>query len=161
VLAVAAIGIPPLHDRGTPRSSWPLAAYASTLSTTLSAQLCIAAAACGALAGPASALSRFGAHPGPALPRWSAALLPLLGMALAARLESRMPNALWLPRAAVVLALVGNVLGSRPLLALSLGVMFAASPAAVARGAGEMERPVASSLAWSALIAGAALGAVL
>jgi hypothetical protein len=82
-------------------------------------------------------------------------------MALAARLESRMPNALWLPRAAVVLALVGNVLGSRPLLALSLGVMFAASPAAVARGAGEMERPVASSLAWSALIAGAALGAVL
>ena len=45
-----------------------------------------------------------------------------------------------------------------PLGLLAMGIMFAAIPAAVARGAGEMERPVVSSLAWSALIAGAAIG---
>jgi hypothetical protein len=39
--------------------------------------------------------------------------------------------------------------------------MFSAVPATVARGAGEMERPLASSLAWMALTAGAALGAVI
>jgi hypothetical protein len=42
-----------------------------------------------------------------------------------------------------------------------MGAIFAAIPAAVARGAGELERPLVSSLAWSALIAGAALAAVI
>ena len=70
-----------------------------------------------------------------------------------------MPNAAWLPRLALVLALAG--LFWAPLGLFALGAMFAAIPAAVVGGVGEMERPLVSSLAWSALIAGAALGAVL
>jgi hypothetical protein len=70
-----------------------------------------------------------------------------------------MPNAVVLPRVAALAAAVGWVYP--PLRLLGLGIMFAALPAAVARGAGEMERPIASSLAWSALAAGAAVGAVL
>jgi hypothetical protein len=42
-----------------------------------------------------------------------------------------------------------------------MGTLLAAVPASVARGAGEMDRPLASSLAWSALALGAAVGAVL
>jgi len=155
-LGVAAVGISPLRDRGTPRSSWPLRSYAEALRTPLAMQLCVAALACGLLAGPGSALFGFAAPLGR---RWVAVLLPLLGMALAARVEPRMPNALWLPRASVLIAAAGLLLPTlRP---LALGMMFAAIPAGVARGAGEMERPLVSSLAWSAFIAGAAIGAVL
>jgi hypothetical protein len=115
------------------------------------------------LAAPGTALRLQEVHIGVhfAVPRWVAALLPLAGMWLAARLEPRMPNALWLPRAAVLLGLAGALSGMVPLLALAMGVIFGAIPAAVARGAGEMERPIASSLAWSALFLGAAVGAVL
>ena len=70
-----------------------------------------------------------------------------------------MPNAVWLPRLALLLAAAGVLWPGLRLVAR--GAMFAAVPAAVARGAGEMERPLASSLAWSALLAGAAAGAVL
>src|SRR5205085_7332662 len=39
-----------------------------------------------------------------------------------------------------------------------LGAFCSVVPAAVARGAGEMERPIASSWAWSALALGAGVG---
>lgn len=146
-LVVAAAGIPQLHHRGTPRSSWPLGSYLAVARTPLASQLAALAFACGLCAPPFSA------------PRWMALVLPIAGMALAARLEPRLPNAIWLPRVALGLSLAGFVL--TPLRFLGLGMMFAAIPASVARGAGEMERPLASSLAWSALIAGAACAAVL
>jgi hypothetical protein len=44
-----------------------------------------------------------------------------------------------------------------PLGPLALGAAATLLPASVARGAGEMERPVASSLAWMALALGAGL----
>src|SRR5207249_1217511 len=81
---------------------------------------------------------------------------PILGMVAAARMEPWMPNAMALPRIAALVAVAGRIAGWPPLALLGAGAMFAAIPAAVVRGAGEMERPVASSLAWSALIAGAA-----
>jgi hypothetical protein len=146
-LLAGSVGIPDLHDRGTPRSSWPAAAYRHTLRTDLGLQLTALAFACGLL------------FHRPQGPEWLFLVLPPAGMALAARLEPRMANALRLPRAAGLIAAAGLLLP--PLRLLALGVMFAAIPAAVARGAGEMERPIVSSLAWSALIAGAALGSVL
>ena len=149
MLALAFVGVRELHDRGTPRSSWPLAAYASVLRSPLSAQLAALAFATAALGTPHLR----------AWPPWLALAAPLAGMATAARLEPGMPNAAWLPRLALVLALAG--LFWAPLGLFALGAMFAAIPAAVVRGVGEMERPLVSSLAWSALIAGAALGAVL
>jgi len=146
-LVVGAIGIPELRDRGTPRSSWPLAAYRHALWTPLAGQLMVLAILCGLL----------GVRAGPSgLP---AILLPLAGMALAARIEPRIPNAIWLPRIAVAFAVSGLLWW--PLRPFAMGIMFAAIPAAVARGAGEMERPLVSSLAWSALILGAAVGAVI
>jgi hypothetical protein len=99
-----------------------------------------------------------GARPAPG---WIGALALFAGMVLAARLEPRMPNAILFPRLAAVMALVAWALGFAPLACFALGAMFAAIPAAVARGAGEMERPLVSSLAWSALFAGAALAAVI
>jgi len=162
-LLIAAVGIPQLRDRDTPRSSWPAAAYVSALISPIGKQLTLTSFACGLLAGPGSALweqtLRGGLHL--AIPRWMAAITPLVGMAIAARLEPRMRNAMWLPRAAIVLEGVGGALGWPPLLGVAMGVMFGAIPAAVARGVGEMERPLVSSLAWSALFAGAAVGAVL
>jgi hypothetical protein len=80
-------------------------------------------------------------------------------MFAAARGERWMPNAVWLPRIAVLLAAAGSLFA--PLRPLAMGAMLATVPASVARGAGEMERPVASSLAWIALFTGAAVGAVL
>jgi hypothetical protein len=164
VLAFAAFGALELHDRGTPRSSWPLGAYRATLGTPMGWQLTFTAFLCGLLAGPGLAIGmrlQGGAHLLPALPRWLVALLPLAGMALAARIEPRMPNAMWLPRGAAVVAVAGRFLGSPPLFAVAMGIICGAIPAAVARGVGEMERPIASSLAWSALFLGAAAGAVL
>src|SRR5204862_4067385 len=87
---------------------------------------------------------------------WTALLLPLLGMAAAARADPHLKNAVVLPRAVLALAVLGWVLP--PLRLLAAGALFAAIPASVARGAGELERPIASSLAWSALAAGAAVG---
>ena len=149
MLALAFVGVRELHDRGTPRSSWPLAAYASVLRSPLCAQLA-------ALAFVTAAL---GSHPLRTGPPWLALMAPFAGMAVAARIEPRMPNAVLLPRLAVLLALAG--LSWAPLGLFAVGAIFAAIPAAVARGAGEMERPLVSSLAWSSLIAGAAVGAVL
>ncbi|HEY5677098.1 MAG TPA: hypothetical protein VIR81_09940, partial [Myxococcales bacterium] len=147
-LLVGSTAVPDLRDRGTPRSSWPLAARLHVLRSPFGAWLAPSAFACGL----------FGMLSRAPLPPW-AVLWLLAGMALAARLEPRMPNAAVLPRLAALAAALGWFLPGLRL--LGLGAMFAAIPAAVARGAGEMERPVASSLLWSALSAGAALGSVL
>ncbi len=149
-LLLGAIGVPDLHDRGTPRSAWSMAAYQHVIRSPFGAQIC--------------ALAFFGGflalqQPSQPFPAWAALLLPLAGMAIAARADPMMPNAVILPRAAVLLAALGLLWP--PLRLIAIGGLFAAVPAGVARGAGEMERPLASSLAWSALAAGAAVGAVL
>jgi hypothetical protein len=160
-LLAGAIAIPDLRDRGMPRSRWPRAVYASVLAAPLTAQLVLAAFATGLVAGPGSALFRLGSPiVSLPMPRWGALIAPVLGMALAARIEPRLGNAMVLPRLCVVVAVLGEIFWA-PLQGLAMGAMFAGVPAAVARGAGELERPIASSLAWSALAAGAALGAVL
>lgn len=149
-LLLASVGVPDLRDRGTPRSTWPRPAYAHVLRSPFGAQIC--------------ALAFFGAffalqRPAEPFSPWAALLLPPLGMAIAARADPHLPNAVILPRLAVGAAALGFLWP--PLRLLAIGALFAAVPGAVARGAGEMERPVASSLAWSALAAGAAVGAVL
>jgi hypothetical protein len=86
-------------------------------------------------------------------------------MMIAARAEPAARNAVVVPAATAALAACAAALrwsGFLPaaagLLALAaLGAAATALPAAVARGAGEMERPVVSSLAWSALALGAGL----
>jgi hypothetical protein len=150
VLLVGSIGIPDLHSRGTPRSTWPPDAYFRVLRSPFGAQI--------------AALTFFTAFfalqpPSRPYPAWMALLLPLAGMAIAARIEPHLPNAVVLPRASLAAAVLGWIVP--PLRLLAIGALFAAVPASVARGAGEMERPLASSLAWSALAAGAAVGAVL
>ena len=149
-LLAGAVGLPELRNRGTPRSTWTGDAYLRVLQSPFGSQLV--------------ALVFFGAFLATQplakpLPEWVALLLPLAGMAIFARLEPRMPNAVLLPRIAVGLAAVGLFLP--PVRLLAMGALFAAVPASVARGAGEMDRPLASSLAWSALALGAAVGAVL
>ncbi len=169
-LAVACVGVPALRDRGTPRSAWPASAYLSVLRTPLLRTLLPLA-----FVGAALAMKSLHMTPLPvwdglplvsasqlrSIPVWLQAASPLAGMALAARFERISANAIVLPQAALALAILGWSLAIWPIAMLGLGVLFAAIPAAVARGAGEMERPIASSLAWSALIAGAAVGAVL
>jgi hypothetical protein len=85
-------------------------------------------------------------------------------MAAAARAEAAARNALVVPR---LLAAVGVLALALRLVAppaavgaglFALGGLCAALPGAVARGAGEMERAVASSLAWTALAIGAGVG---
>jgi len=163
-LLLPGVGVPDLRNRGTPRSTWPLSAYASALRTPLAAQLSLLALACAGLAMNALAgvpVPTPGALEPIAVSRWVPLALPLAGMVLASRVEPFLPNAIVLPRGAAVLALAGWAFSFWPVGALAMGAMFAAIPAAVARGAGEMERPLVSSLAWSALILGAAIGAVL
>ncbi|MGZ6124715.1 MAG: hypothetical protein ACXWLR_07130, partial [Myxococcales bacterium] len=149
-LLLASVGVPDLHDRGTPRSTWALPAYEQVFRSPFGARIC--------------ALAFFGAflalqRPPRPFPPWAALLLPLAGMAIAARADPHLPNAVLLPRGALIAAALGLLWP--PLRLLAIGALFAAVPAAVARGAGEMERPIASSLAWSALALGAAAGAVL
>jgi hypothetical protein len=150
VTAVALVGLRDLRDRGTPRSSWPLSAYFSALRSSLGTRLSVCALCCGLLVAPAVAGT---------VPQlfW----LPLAGMVVAARVERFLPNAIWLAQLATLLALAATLFGWHPLVGFAVGAMFVAIPACVARAAGEMERPLVSSLAWSALTAGAALGSVL
>jgi hypothetical protein len=154
-LLLGSLGVPDLRDRGTPRSTWPLALRLRVLKTPLAAQLALLALAAGGCAAAASVRSSWGL--------W-AALPPLLGMAAAARAEGAAGNALIVPRGIAVLGAVALALRQfAPPAAVGLGLfalggLCAALPAAVARAAGEMERPVASSLAWSALALGAGIG---
>ncbi len=175
-LVLAGLCVADLHDRGTPRSAWPATAYRDALAGPLVAQLTALALVTGALATVAAtgaraltlALSSAAIFPGArplaastmALAR---AVAPLLGMFLAARAEPAMRNAVLLPRALALLAAGALGLaffsGAAGLLGLVLlGAAAAALPASIARGAGEMERPLASSLAFAALALGAGLG---
>ncbi len=168
-LLLAGLCVQDLHDRGTPRSSWPLPAFRSALSGPLVAQLslfALVAGACGAFAAGA----RVSMPLARALPR---ALAPLAGMFLAARAEPAMRNALVLPRAIALLSAIALALaffspavapgfGLAGLTGLALlGAAATALPASVARGAGEMERPLAASLAFTALFLGAGLGRLI
>ena len=146
-LALGFVGVRDLHDRGTPRSTWPLSSY-RRLRTPIAGPLALLVLLAGSFTVPVGAM-----------PRWAALASPLAGLALAARIERWTPNAAWLPRIALAVAIAGKLWP--PLRPLAAGMAFAAVAASVARGAGEMERPLVSSLAWSALTAGAALGAVL
>ena len=173
-LVLAGLCVPDLHDRGTPRSSWPAASYRDALSGPLVAQLA-------ALALPIGALATFAAGGHLPSPAWARdaqllgragravpvllAVAPLAGMFAAARLEPVMRNAILLPRwiallAAGALLLTWSSAGAAAALAgLALvGAAAAALPASIARGAGEMERPLASSLVFAALALGAGLG---
>ena len=149
-ILAAGYGVPELRSRGTPRSTWTTDAYLDVLRSPFGSQIVALAFFAGFLA-----MQPF---PKP-LPGWIAVLLPVAGMAIAARLESRTPNAVMLPRIVLGVAALGLFIS--PVRLLAMGALFAAIPASVARGAGEMERPLASSLAWSAMALGAAVGAVL
>ena len=169
-IAIASIGIPVLHDRGTPRSSWPLSAYSAVLRSPLALMLTTLGFVCGA-----TAMWSTRGHVPPlwhglpflsletvwGFPWWLRIAAPVAGMAVVARVETFVRNAIVLPRAAAGLAVFGIYLSLWPLSLFGMGMMLAAIPAAVARGAGEMERPIVSSLAWSTLTLGAAVGAVL
>ena len=154
-LLVGSLGIPDLRDRGTPRSTWPVRLRLQILRTPLARQLALVAAAGGGCAAAAAVRSSWG---------WWAVLPPLLGMAVAARAEAAARNALVIPRllaAAGVLALALRLVAPPAAVGVglfALGGLCAALPGAVARAAGEMERAVASSLAWSALALGAGVG---
>ncbi|HYZ89664.1 MAG TPA: hypothetical protein VE620_10240 [Myxococcales bacterium] len=153
-LLAGSIAVPDLRDRRTPRSTWPFSVRWRVLRTPLTAQLALLAASGGALAAAASARSR----------HWWMFLAPLLGMAAAARADAAARNALVVARAVAVVACVAFALQwVAPVVAiviglLALGAFCSTIPGAVARGAGEMERPVASSLGFSALALGAGLG---
>jgi hypothetical protein len=162
-LLLAIVGIPQLRNRGTPRSSWPMKQYVAALRSPIGLQLSVLAFFCTALAWTSAEAvfpGRF-PHATRTLPWWALSLLPLFGMAIAARIEPFMRNAVWLPRIATLIAAASFFASFQPAGVFALGMMLSALPAAVARAAGEMERPVVSSVTWSALTAGAALGAVL
>ena len=154
-LLVGSIAVPDLRDRRTPRSTWPVAMRWRVLRTPLGGQLALLAAAGAGLAAPAAVRSTWG---------WWAVAAPLLGMAAAARAEIAARNALIVPRSLFALGAVALALRSvAPPAAMAIGLFVlggfcSALPAAVARGAGEMERPMASSWAWSALALGAGVG---
>lgn len=160
-LLLAGLCVADLHDRGTPRSSWPAAAYRDALRAPLLRQLTALSLPGGALAAAAAGGLGPGA-PGPA-PLLLRALLPLAGMFLVARAEPFLRNAVLLPRAVAALAacalLLAPFTGAAALAGLLLlGALAAALPASIARGAGEMERPLGSGLVFAALALGAALG---
>jgi hypothetical protein len=153
-LLVGSLAIPDLRDRRTPRSTWPLSLRFQVLRTPLAAQLALLTASGGALAAAASARSR----------GWWMFAPPLFGMAAAARAEAAARNALVVPRVLALVACIAFALrwvapsGAIVLGLFTLGAFCSAVPGAVARGAGEMERPVASSFGFSALALGAGAG---
>ncbi|MFL5412892.1 MAG: hypothetical protein ACJ79D_16110 [Myxococcales bacterium] len=161
-LLVGSIAIPDLRGGPGERGTWPLWLRASAARTPFGAQGAVIAFAIGGFASAALA--------GTPVPRWAAIAAPLAGMWIAARLDPRTRNAVILPRALAVLAAGCAVVrgaGPWPIAAgtaalLLFGAAASALPASVARGSGEMERPLVSSLLWSALSlgAGVALAAV-
>ncbi|TMB08525.1 MAG: hypothetical protein E6J64_01550 [Deltaproteobacteria bacterium] len=154
-LLVGSVGVADLRDRGTPRSTWPVAVRLQVLRAPLAGQLALLAAVGGGCAAAAAVRSSWG---------WWSLLPPSLGMAAAARSEAAARNALIVPRALAVLGALALALRQvAPPAAVAVGLfalggLCAALPGAAARGAGEMERPVASSLAWTALALGAGVG---
>jgi hypothetical protein len=153
-LLAGSIAVPDLRDRRTPRSTWPLAVRLQVLRTPLAGQLALLTALGGALAAAAAARSR----------GWWMIAAPMLGMAAAARAELAARNAVVVPWALAAISCAAfGLRWLAPTAAIALGLFAlggfcSAVPAAVARGAGEMERPVASSLGFCALSLGAGVG---
>src|SRR2546422_1069877 len=120
-LLLGAMGVPELHDRGTPRSAWSVDAYLTVLRKPFGWQIVVLAFFGAFLA--LQPITR-------GLPGWLALLLPLAGMAIAARVEPHMPNAVMLPRIALGIAALGLFAWFlQPLRLLAMGAFFAAIPA--------------------------------
>ena len=172
-LVIAAASLTDLRDRGTPRSTWPISSRLEAARASWVPLLLVLAT--GAFSAAALAISPGVTLAGKALPLYGATvwlILPLAGMAVFAQLEARI-NRLALPLwicaalslAAALLSWLGlaregleGVGGSVALFAL--GGTAASLPATILRGAAEMDRAPASSLAWTALAVGAGVGAL-
>jgi hypothetical protein len=160
-LLFGSIAIPDLRGRPGPRATFPLGLRVAAARTPFGAQGSVLAFAIGGLG--AAALVEM------TLPRWAAIAAPLAGMWIAARVDPLTSNAVVLPRALLVLAglcAIARATGEWPSSAavaglLALGAAASALPASVARGSGEMERPIVSSLVWSAFSLGAGLALAL
>ena len=160
-LLFGSIAIPDLRSPPGPRPTFFLGLRAAAARTPFGAQGSILAFAVGGL-GTAALVEA-------PLPRWAAIAAPLAGMWLAGRIDPRTKNAVVLPRALVVLAALcafARGIGQWPSAAaagglVALGAAASALPASVARGSGELERPVVSSLVWSAFSLGAGLALAL
>jgi hypothetical protein len=169
VLIAAAAVLTDVRDRDTPCSTWPLgnrAAAAKSVRTALLLALVI-----GLFSAAALGLSPGTTLAGKALPLGGATLwlvAPLLGMSVFAQLEGRLQGRSTALRLCAALAVLAFITAGLPvdglagtLALLALGGAAAALPATVLREAAELERAPAASLAWTALIAGAALGALV
>jgi len=160
-LLFGSIAIPDLRSLPGPRATFSLGLRAAAARTPFGAQGTILAFVIGGL-GAASLVE-------PTLPRWAAIVAPIAGMLLAARIDPRTRNAVILPRALVVMAAlcaVTRAIGQWPSAAeaaglVVLGAAASALPASVARGSGELERPIVSGLVWSAFSLGAGLALAL
>jgi hypothetical protein len=160
-LLSGSIAIPDLRSRPGTRATFSLGLRVAVARTPFGTHGSVLAFAIGGLA--AAALVEM------ALPRWAAIAAPLAGMWIAARVDPRTPNAVFLPRVLVGLAAlcaIARASGQWPSAAASggllvLGAAASALPASVLRGSGEMERPIVSSLVWSAFSLGAALALAL
>ncbi len=158
-----------LRDRGTPRSSWTLSQRAEAGRPL--AEPILLALFTGLLSAAALAVSSGVTLAGKALPLYGATVwlfAPLVGMALASRLEPLWPARAWSLR--VCLACAAAALVAAPhapaglggtLALVALGGAASALPAALFRTAAEMDRGPASSLGFTALALGAGLGALL
>ena len=169
ILMVSSAAVFDLHDRGTPRSSWTLAARKDA-ARDVKEPLAIAFLT-GALGAAALALSAGSSLFGEALPLgspWSWLCAPLAGMVLASRLEARFPSRALVLRGCLALAAAAFAIGPHgpdglggALALFALGGALAALPAAILRSAAEMDRAPASSLGFTALSLGAGLGALV
>jgi hypothetical protein len=156
-LLFGSVAIPDLRGRPGPRATFSLGLRVAAASTPFGAQGSILAFAIGGLGAAALVEAP--------LPRWAAIAAPLAGMWLAARVDPRTRNAVVLPRVLVVLAALcalARAIGQWPSAAalaalVALGAAASALPASVTRGSGELERPIVSSLVWTAFSLGAGL----
>jgi hypothetical protein len=160
-LLFGSIAIPDLRRRTGPKATFSVGLRVATAKTPFGAQGSLLAFAIGGLG--AAALVE------PSVPPWTAIAAPLAGMWVAARVEPRTRNAVVLPRVLVLVAGVcalARAVGQWPAAAaatalVAFGAAASALPASVARGSGELERPVVSSLVWSAFSLGAGLALAL
>ena len=160
-LLFGSIAIPDLRGFPGPKATFSVGLRVATAKTPFGAQGSLLAFGIGGLG--AAALVE------PLVPSWAAIAAPLAGMWLAARIDPRTRNAVVLPRVLVLVAGVcalARALGQWPAAAavtalVVLGAAASALPASVARGSGELERPVVSSLVWSAFSLGAGLALAL
>jgi len=160
-LLFGSIAIPDLRSPPGPRATFSMALRTAAARTPFGARISILAFLIGGL-GAAALVDGV-------LPWWAAVAAPVAGMVLAARIEPRTRNAVVLVRALAAFAALCAVVraaGQWPAAAaaaalVALGAAASALPASVARGAGELERPIVSSLSWSAFSLGAGLALAL